>query len=159
MGVTVKLTGIPLDRLELVDEPLMREVGDLATTRIRRRTQQGLSSEGGTFKPLSTDYATQKRKALGTDKADLTVSGRMLNDMGPADVSKDSVTVKFRSQGPGSRGGTFIQRSRSVGANDKAFYHQEGGRVLRPFFDLNSDDENAIADAVERHLDRVIAGS
>lgn len=158
MGVTATLKGIPLDRLELVDEALMREVGDLATTRIRRRTEQGVGVDGATFKPLSQGYAREKRKALGHDKADLTVSGRMLNDMGATQATKDTVTVAFRSQGPGARGGTFIQRSRSVGANDKAFYNHEGGRVLRPFFELNSDDETAIADAVERHLDRVIAG-
>lgn len=155
----VTLIGQPFARLALSNAALMREIGELATRKIRERTQQGISATGAPFAPLSARYAEQKQQALGTTRADLTVSGRMLNDMGPTAVTDTSVTIAFRSQGGGrATGGTFIQRSRALGAQDKAFYHEEAGRVLRPFFDLTDEDERAIEDAVERYLDRVVAG-
>jgi len=150
---------------------LMREVGLLARDRIRRRTQAGISVSGAPFTPLSAGYAQQKQKHLGTSRADLTVSGRMLNDMQVVDTTERTATIGFISGGSRSRTArriarglrqasgrsmTFIQRSREMGAADKAFYHQEGGRMLRPFFDLNDEDERAITAAVERYLDRVI---
>lgn len=154
MRVTV--IGVPFEHLVLSNAQLMREIGDLLTRRIRERTQRGLSSQGTPFAPLSARYAAAKRKALGHARADLTVSGRMLNDMGPTAVTERSVTIAFRSSGPGTTGGTFIQRSRSMGAQDKAFYHQEAGRVLRPFFDVTDEDEDVIGEAVERYLDGVL---
>lgn len=155
----VVVTGEPFSALPLTSARMMREIGILAAQRIYARTIKGLGSDGQTFAPLSARYAEQKQKALGHSRADLTVSGRMLNDMGPTAVTDDSVTIAFRSSGGGGGTGTFIQRSRALGAQDKAFYHQEGGRVLRPFFDLNDADEDALAEAIERYLARASGGS
>lgn len=55
---------------------------------------------------------------------------------------------------------TFIQRSRAVGALEKALYHNvEGtgrGKVLRPFFDLNDADEEVITKIIADNLDDII---
>ena len=134
---------------------LMQEIGDLLTRRIYSRTQQGLDYQGGAFAPLSPGYAKAKQKALGNSRADLTVSGRMLNDMGPVAVTDDSVEISFRSQGGGSSRGTFIQRSRSVGAADKAFFHVEGNHgIVRDFFGLSEEDEALVVDVLERDTER-----
>ena len=57
---------------------------------------------------------------------------------------------------------TFIQRSRSKGAEEKAIYHNIAGagkgRVLRKFFELNDDDVNAIIDIVEAGIQKAIDG-
>lgn len=54
--------------------------------------------------------------------------------------------------------GTFIQRSRRVGAAEKAAYHQVTGagksRVKRKFFELSESDVDEIAEVVGQHLDR-----
>lgn len=79
--ITASRIGLPLDQLELITRDDLRELGLIARERIIRRTRQGLGPGGVPFEPLSDEYATQKRAALGTDAADLTVSGRMLNDI------------------------------------------------------------------------------
>lgn len=136
---------------------LMQEIGDFATNRIRERTEKGIDQEGRAFRPLSQGYAKRKQQALGHSRADLTVSGRMLNDMGPVAATETSVEISFRSQGGRATGGTFIQRSRAVGAADKAFYHVEGNHgVVRDFFGLTDADEDRILEVLERELDRKI---
>jgi phage gpG-like protein len=54
---------------------------------------------------------------------------------------------------------TFVQRSREKGAAEKAAYHQVSGagrrQVKRPFLGLTRDDEDAIVDRIEKHLDRL----
>lgn len=154
----VTIIGAPLAQLPLLSEELMRDIGDLALRRIRTRTENQTAVDGSPFQPLSPDYAALKQRELGHQRADLQVSGRMLNDMSVVAATQTSVTLGFRSQGGGGGGGTFIQRSRALGAADKAFFHNEGGRVLRPFFELNDEDEAAIAEAVDRHLARVLGG-
>lgn len=162
MGITARRNYAELDSIPLSGIDLMAEIGDMATRIIRTRTERGISSNGAPFQPLSARYAAQKQKALGHSRADLTVSGRMLNDMGPANVTETGVDITFRSMGGGgSRGGTFIQRSRAVGAADKAMYHDQLGagrsHVKREFFDLTEGDVDQIQAAVESHLDRVLA--
>jgi hypothetical protein len=49
---------------------------------MRRRTEQEQGYDGQTLPGALAGYAKQKAKALGNTRADLTVSGRMLNDMG-----------------------------------------------------------------------------
>jgi hypothetical protein len=56
-------------------------------------------------------------------------------------------------------GGTFIQRSRAIGAEEKALYHSVTGagrsQVKRNFFDLSRSDEDAIVALIEQGLDEV----
>lgn len=54
-------------------------------------------------------------------------------------------------------GGTFIQRSRSLGAAEKATFHQIDGagrsHVIRRFFDLSEADVTAITDRLSLSID------
>lgn len=157
MGVTVTRSFGPLRDVLPEGAGLMREVGDFATRRIRTRTERGIDKNNAPFTPLSDGYAKQKQKELGHSRADLTVSGRMLNDMGVVAVTEKSVEISFRSQGGTAQGSTLIQRSRAVGAADKAFFHVEGNHgVIRDFFGLSDEDEELIAKRVEEELGRRI---
>lgn len=157
MSVTVTRDFGDLRELLPGGDSLMREIGDFAVSRIRTRTEQGVDAHGTPFVPLSDGYAKQKQKALGHSRADLTVSGRMLNDMGVVAVTERSCEISFRSQGAGSAGGTFIQRSRSMGAADKAFFHVEGNHgIVRDFFELSDEDEARIVEFLEHDVDRRI---
>lgn len=53
-------------------------------------------------------------------------------------------------------GPTFIQRSRQVGPEEKALYHEELGagrsRVTRPFLALTARDEALIQQELERRI-------
>lgn len=147
-----KLAAIPL-----TDEALMAEIGQLAIRRIHSRTSAGKDVNNAPFQPLSEGYAKARAKqGLGT-RSNLTLSGAMLNAMTVVRALKHMVTIAFASGGwRGASRGTLIQKSRSTGANFKAAMHMGDGRVERKFFDLNADDEQAIMDAVGRHLDRVL---
>lgn len=159
--MTVTTRGLDVPLASLVDLPasLLKDVGDLAVQMIRSRTERGISVDGGPFQPLSPAYADAKRKAGLSPVADLTVSGRMLNDMRASVVDKNTIEIRFVSRGGGSSGGTFIQRSRSVGAADKAYYHHEAGagksRVRRRFFDLSLAETATIASRIRAYLDKV----
>lgn len=62
---------------------------------------------------------------------------------------------------PTRSSGTFIQRSRSVGAGQKAAWHQVEGagksHVLRPFLGLSDADADAIAKRLDQGLDEQLA--
>jgi hypothetical protein len=127
----------------------MRDVGEFLVRRIRSRTEAGTDVNGAGFAPYSPGYAELKRAELGHSRVDLTVSGRMLNDMQVTGATKDSCTISFISQGGGAAGRqTFIQRSRALGAADKAIYNNP----TREFFGANEADEKAVADALEQVL-------
>ncbi len=147
----------PLTALKFSTTRLMRTIGQALVGRIRSRTESGRDVEGRPFQRLSSAYARQKAKALGHSRANLTVSGRMLNDM-QAKPKPDAVDIVFRSGGGGGRGGTFIQRSRGVGAADKAAFHNILGagrrRVKREFFGLSDEDQEFILDRVEDFIVR-----
>lgn len=160
MPMTVQLT---VPRLSVTpDAAFMREVGDFAIRLIRTRTERGQSVTGQPFTPLSEGYAKVKRAELGTDAADLTVSGRMLNDMAVVETRPGRVTLGFRSEGGRAPRGsqTLIQRSRAVGAQDKAFWHHVAGagqaRVRRPFFALSDSDRGRIRDRVATWLRGIV---
>jgi hypothetical protein len=158
MSVTVTRAFGDLRELLPSGKTLMQEVGDFAVARIRRRTEQAQGYQGDAFRPLSPRYAEQKIQALGNARPDLTVSGRMLNDMGVVAVTDTSAEISFRSQGGSSGRGTFIQRSRSVGAADKAFFHVTGNRgVIRDFFGLSDEDEELILARVAEDTERRMA--
>ncbi len=81
----------------------------------------------------------------------------MLNDM-QAQPTPTSVRIGFISGGSGRGTGTFIQRSRAVGAAEKAFFHNVAGagrrRVKREFFGLSTEDEEFILNRVEAFIVR-----
>ena len=170
MGFTVTTKGKRFDEIPLSGKELMKEIGLLAERLIRTRTEQMTDVHGAPFEPLSAAYAEQKAAAGLPAQPDLTVSGRMLNDMGITEVADRSVTIGFASAGgvaprfgrqKGRTGAsTFIQRSRAVGAADKAFFHTETGagrtQVKREFFGLSSDDEEQLEGALDRFIERVI---
>jgi hypothetical protein len=158
MSVTVTRSFGDLRQILPSGPLLMQEVGDFGVRRIRTRTEQAVSFEGIAFMPLSESYGKAKQKALGHTRPDLTVSGRMLNDMGVVAVTETSAEISFRSQGGGSGKGTFIQRSRSVGAADKAFFHTQGNHgIIRDFFGLSDEDEALILAMIEADAERRIA--
>jgi hypothetical protein len=133
--------------LELTEQD-MREAGELLLRRIRTRTESGVDVNGAGFANYSPGYADRKRAELGHSRVDLTVSGRMLNDMQVTGTTKTTATISFVSQGGGASGGTFIQRSRSLGAADKAAYNNP----TREFFGASDEDERLIAEGLERLL-------
>jgi hypothetical protein len=147
-----------------LDRRLLQDIGDLAMHIIRERTVQGRDVEGRPFRPLSRRYAAQKARAGLRPLADLTVSGRMLNDMVARPLDDRTVEVRFASRGASrsARGQTFIQRSRAIGAAEKAAWHHELGagqsRVKRPFFALSdrevADIEARVLRAIDASLER-----
>ena len=163
MSIKVRRNFPSLTRLALTNKTLMRQVGNLVLRLVTTRTRAGKDMNGQSFAPLSPEYAAQKRKALGSARADLTVSGRMLNDMAIQAVGAKDVSVGYKGAGGGrASGGTFIQRSRSVSGAAKAFYHNESGagkkRVKREYMGLTKAEEDQVADAVIAHLDKVLKG-
>jgi hypothetical protein len=130
---------------------IMREIGDLIIRHIRTDTEAETDYKGHKWPALSAQYAEQKRAALGHTRADLTVSGRMLNDMQVVAVTDTSVEISFISQGGGGGGGTFIQRSRSLGAADKANFHVNSGR---DFFGVSQTAEQHAVDFLENELQK-----
>lgn len=160
MGLTTSRNFGPLDEIPLVDRTLLQDVGDLAIRMIRERTERGISVDGGAFAPLSAGYAERKAEAGLPAVANLTVSGRMLNDMHAKPVDRRTVEIAFLSRGGSNKGSTFIQRSRGLGAADKAFFHHVAGagksHVVRRFFDLNAKELAVIEARVRRHLDQVL---
>jgi|SRR5690348_8385660 len=126
----------------------MHDVGDLLVRRIQTRTQSGVDVHGGSFRGYSPEYAKAKRAALGHSRVDLTVSGRMLNDMQVVETTDRTCTISFISSGGGGGGGTFIQRSRAMGAADKAEFNNPS----REFFGASAEDEEAIVAALEKVL-------
>jgi hypothetical protein len=148
MGAQVRVSrDFQLAGIELTEAD-MRDVGDLLVRRIRTRTENGVDVNGASFAPYSPGYAAAKRGALGHSRVDLTVSGRMLNDMQVTSSTKSTVTVSFVSQGGSSVGGTFIQKSRGLGAADKAAFNNPS----REFFSASEEDEQAIVLALDRAL-------
>ncbi len=161
MGARVIATFGHLEDVLPRGEELMRELGELVVRKIRTRTERMQDKNGSPFRPLSKGYAKQKEKALGHSRPDLQVSGRMLNDMGVVAVTETTADISFRSQGGSSTGTTFIQRSRAMGAMDKAFYAVEGNHgIIRDFFDsdeaIEQACEEALGHAADVRIERVI---
>lgn len=162
MAMTVHARGLdkPLTAIVQIPQALMQDVGDLIVQMIRTRTERGVDVDGQPFQPLSDDYRKAKTDAGLSGAADLSVSGRMLNDMRATVVGPGVVEIRFTSRGGTAAGRTFIQLSRAVGAADKAYFHHEAGagrsRVRRRFFDVNASELSRIERKVREHLSRVI---
>ena len=152
------MKGPPLAETPLSAPGVMRDIGELLLRRLRKRTREGKDVHGRAFRALSTAYAKAKHKALGHDRADLTVSGRMLADMAVR-PTKNTVSVYFTSAGGKATGRTLIQRSRAIGAADKAEWHTISGagksRVKREWFDLNAADEAAAQAVLDAYLENL----
>jgi hypothetical protein len=136
----------------------LRTLGEGLITRIRLRTKRGIDASGRPFQALSRRYGQRKADALGHRRADLEVSGRMLNDM-VLRPRPNHLSIRFASGGATrASGGTFIQRSRSVSGADKAFWHNIAGagraRVIREFFALSDADETWIIGEVDDEIRR-----
>jgi hypothetical protein len=161
MPATVKLN-LPKFPNPLIGQSLMQEIGTLALRMIRTRTEQGRDAKGSAFAPYSQGYAERKAEELGGGPVNLTVSGRMLNDMQVVEQTANKVTLGFVSAGGRAPRGkqTLIQGSRAVGAADKAFWHQVSGagksQVKRQFFDLSEQEQTQIRDRVERYLESAV---
>lgn len=163
MPATVRVT-LPNFSASLVDAAVMKDVGDLAVRMIQTRTRGGQDAEGNAFVAYTPAYAERKAKELGPGPVNLTVSGRMLNDLAVTDAIPGKVSLGFRSSGGGGtrgKGLTLIQRSRSVGAEDKARFHDREGagkrHVLRKFLGLTSAEVETIRARVARHLAELAA--
>lgn len=172
MGVTVHIKGDKrLDEIPLKGPELMLELGLLAERLIRTRTEQQVDVNGAPFRPLSAAYARAKADAGLPPIPNLTVSGRMLNDMAVTEVTERTVSIGFLSSGgvaprtgrgkkAKSTANTFIQKSRLVGSADKAEFHTDLGagrtQVKREFFALSEADEDKLSEALDAYLDRVM---
>jgi hypothetical protein len=133
------------------------DIGQSIAIRIARRTARGVDFEGGAFREYSEGYRRRKAKEVGAGPVNLTLSGQMLNDIHVTAATDRSCELGFSTFGKGSRRGTMIQRSRSMGANDKAFYATEGSHgVRRQFFDMSDEDEQFVADIIDRIIDERI---
>ncbi len=59
-------------------------------------------------------------------------------------------------------GPTFIQRSRNVGAEEKAIFHNVTGagksHVLRPFMGLTETEQDTLTETLAEGIDRLLAG-
>lgn len=161
MPVTVRVAPLEFSKFLPVDAGVMRDVGDLAIRMIRTRTESGKDKDGNAFVAYTPAYAERKAKEVGAGPVNLTVSGRMLNDMEVSEASANRASIGFRSSGGSASGGTFIQRSRSVGAEDKARYHDRDGagksRTKRPFMGLTDAEQIKVRDRVERYLAERVA--
>jgi len=166
VSVTLTVTGKKLEDLPIKGEALMRELGLLAERLIRTRTELQIDVHGVPFQSLSPAYAAAKAAAGLNPVPDLTVSGRMLNDMTVLGVTDRTATIGFTSSGGSAprtgrhkkgQPNTFIQRSRAVGAADKAYWHTEAGagrsRVVREFFALSESDEDKLVEVIDRLID------
>lgn len=75
-------------------------------------------------------------------------------------LAKADKHIARRNRLRGSK--TFIQRSRALSPAEKAAFHQIDGagksHVKRPFFELDSADENAIVDRIQGGLDKALRG-
>lgn len=163
MGATVRIAKIDFAGMASIPADVMKDAGELAGRLIRTRTQQGKDKDGQPFVAYTPAYAEQKTKELGGGPVNLTVSGRMLNDMGVSDAGINRVSLGFRSSGGTAPRGkqTLIQRSRAVGAEDKARWHDRDGagksRVKRPFLGLTDGESGQIKAAIEKYLGGLMA--
>jgi len=98
MAIRVRRSFGRLADIPLVTRDTMQDVGEIVRLRILDRTAQGFDVDGLPFVPYSPGYAAAKaaeRFGLlgGTLHVDLTLSGRMLDEMGVQNVTERTVTL------------------------------------------------------------------
>lgn len=73
----------------------MREIGNRVSVAIVNRTMSGKDEDGKRFVPYSKAYRKRKPTYGGGDVVDLHLSGDMLADIGPTEVTDRRVRVGF----------------------------------------------------------------
>ena len=77
--------------------------------------------------------------------------------MAQSHLPKAAGAKRSRGSGP-----TLIQRSRALGAEEKAIFHNLTGAgksaVKRPFMDLTEDDQDYLTERLGEGIDRLLAG-
>jgi len=149
-SVTIKTNTIELSKsLEQIQKRFpkaikqaLANVSALQIRNIRDRTQRkGVSLNGSPFKPYSVGYKRAKVKQSGV--VDLTDTGQMFS----------SLTSKITR----SKGTLFF---RNMFANKKAFFHDKAGagrgKVVRPFFGINRQEEKQIVNVFRDKISKVI---
>ena len=120
----------------------LANVSALQIKNIRDRTQiKGVSVNGSPFKPYSFAYKRAKVKESGV--VDLTDTGQMFS----------SLTSKITP----SKGSLFFT---NMFSNKKAFFHDivgaGKGKVVRPFFSINRQEEKQIVKVFEDKIARIL---
>lgn len=120
----------------------LANVSALQIKNIRDRTQiKGVSVNGSPFKPYSFGYKRAKVKESGV--VDLTDTGQMFS----------SLTSKITP----SKGSLFF---RNMFSNKKAFFHDIAGagkgKVVRPFFSINRQEENQIIKVFNSKIGKIL---
>ena len=97
MSITVRSSGIPLDLVmaTLLTADEWQEIGELAKLRIVERTAKGIGPDGQRWPPYSPAYAKRKAKALGPGPVNLSLSGRMLDEMRVTRVGENFVELSW----------------------------------------------------------------
>jgi hypothetical protein len=125
-------------------------LGNVIVKQIRSRTRagKGVTSKGRQYnlseRPYTENYARQK--GVGRGAVDLTLSGRMLENMYVKDVGKKDVTLSVRKADYGKlRGAEEGIPVRERDLNGKIIKSKGRMRkVKRPFFHLSNQDRKAI---------------
>jgi len=149
-SVTIKTNTIQLSKtLERIQKEFpsaikqaLANVSALQIRNIRDRTQRkGVSVTGSPFKKYSLGYKRAKVKESGV--VDLTDTGQMFS----------ALTSKIRP----SKGTLFF---RNMFANKKAFFHDVAGagkgKVVRPFFAINRQEEKQIVQVFTDKISKVV---
>jgi hypothetical protein len=112
----------------------MQDIGDFAVPDPQRAPSRSRSRRDG-LRAAVGGVREAEEKALGHRRADLTVSGRMLNDMGVVAVTERSSRSASGSQGAAGQRRHVHPALARVGAADKAFFHVTGNHgIVRDFF-------------------------
>ncbi len=149
-SVTIKTNTIELSKnLEQIQKQFptaikqtLANVSAFQIRNIRDRTQRkGISVNGTAFKPYSAGYKRAKIKESGV--VDLTDTSQMFS----------SVKTKILP----SKGTLFF---RNMFANKKAFFHDQAGagkgKVIRPFFGINRQEEKQIVKVFVDKISRIV---
>lgn len=95
MGVVVSRTIPRLDKIELTNRELMREIGLLVRETILTRTASGRNAKGHKFQAYSEGYAARRAKEGLSTSVNLAVSGGMLRDLKVVVGDDHTVTVGY----------------------------------------------------------------
>jgi hypothetical protein len=123
MASGVKLTGDlgTFKNVKLTTRQRLKTGGLQLCDQIRERTRNGTSADGVRFIRYSEAYA--KRKGVGTNDVDLTVSGELLDQLTVTEVDPNSIVLGWRSDNLAERASMLEDHPTSP----------------RPFLDIDDD--------------------